>query len=114
VETLCKPSKEKVSRSGDDDVVHIQKDVGKLLSMAIDEEGHIRLGGDEPKPMREVGKALVPRPGRLLEPVERLAETTDIVRTTSVNKAGRLLTVDLLIKSAMEEGVLDVQLVNRP
>jgi hypothetical protein len=79
VQTLCKPSKEKVSRSGDDDVVHIQEYVGKLMSMAIDEEGHIQLGGDEAKPMHKVGGALVPRPGRLLEVVERLAETTNVV-----------------------------------
>jgi hypothetical protein len=45
-------------------------------------------------------------PGILLEAVERLAEMTDVVRTASVNKVGRLLTIDLLIKSATEEGIL--------
>jgi hypothetical protein len=41
VRTRCKPLKRSVSRGGHDDVVHIKKYVGKLLSMAIDEEGHV-------------------------------------------------------------------------
>jgi hypothetical protein len=93
---------------GDDDVIHINKYVGKLLSMAINEEGHVRLGGDEAKPMHKVGDVLVPCTWGLLEAVERPVEMTDVVRTAGGNKAWGLLIVDLLVKSAMEEGILDV------
>ena len=37
-----------------------------------------------------------------------------MVRTCRVDEARWLLTVDHLVKIAMEEGILDVQLMNRP
>jgi hypothetical protein len=37
-----------------------------------------------------------------------------MVGVAGVDEARRLLTVDILIKSAMKEGILDVQLVNGP
>ena len=37
-----------------------------------------------------------------------------MVGVAGVDEAGRLLAVDLLVKSAVEEGVLDVKLVDRP
>jgi hypothetical protein len=46
--------------------------------------------------------------GSLLEAIEGLVKTADVVRTAGVNKAERLLTVDLLVKIAVEKGVLDV------
>jgi hypothetical protein len=41
-------------------------------------------------------------------------EATHIVRHTGVNKARGLLTVDLLVKSAMKKGVLNIELMNGP
>jgi hypothetical protein len=82
--------------------------------MAIDEERDILLGGDEAKPVGEVGKSLVPGPWSLFEAVEGLVQTTHIVQTPGVNEARRLLTIDLLVKVAMKKGILDVELVNRP
>jgi hypothetical protein len=114
VKPLRELLKKKVGRGGDDDVVHIEKYVGVLLSMAIDEERDILLGGDEAKPVGEVGKSLVPGPWSLFEAIEGLVQTTHIVRTPGVNEARRLLTIDLLVKVAMKKGILDVELVNRP
>jgi hypothetical protein len=37
-----------------------------------------------------------------------------IVWAASVDEARRLLTIDLLVKIAVEEGILDVELMNRP
>jgi hypothetical protein len=37
-----------------------------------------------------------------------------MLRASGVDKARRLLAVDDLVKSAMEEGILDVELVDRP
>jgi hypothetical protein len=41
-------------------------------------------------------------------------KTTDIVQTAGDNKARRLLTIDLLVKIAVEKGVLDIKMVNGP
>ena len=64
--------------------------------------------------MSIVGEALVPGSRGLLEAVERLVEPTNMLRTSRVDEARWLLTVDHLIKIAMKEGVLDIELVNRP
>jgi hypothetical protein len=37
-----------------------------------------------------------------------------IVRAARINKPERLLTIDLFVKFAMEKGVLDIKLVDRP
>jgi hypothetical protein len=114
VKPLRELLKKRLGGGGDDDVVHIKKYVGELLTMAIYEERDIRLGGDEAKPVGVVSETLVPGPWSLLEAVEGLVQTTYVVRTPGVNKARRLLTVDLLVKVAMKKGILDVELVNRP
>jgi hypothetical protein len=57
---------------------------------------------------------LIPRPGSLLEAVERLVKTTPVVGMSQVDEAGRLLAVDLLVKRAMEKGILDTELMYRP
>ena len=82
--------------------------------MLVDEEGDVRLRGDEANAMREVGETLVPRSRGLLEAVQRLVQATDVVGAVGVDEARRLLTLDLLVKIAMEEGILDVELVERP
>lgn len=61
-----------------------------------------------------MSEPLVPRVERLLESVEGLLEQPDVLRTHRVDVAGRLLNVNHLVDIAMEEGVLDVQLMNRP
>jgi hypothetical protein len=38
----------------------------------------------------------------------------DIVQTVGVNEARRLLTIDLLVKIAVEKGVLDIKLMDGP
>ena len=52
--------------------------------------------------------------GGLLEAVERLVEPTYHVGTRRVSKPRRLTTVDYLSENAMEEGILDVQLMHGP
>jgi hypothetical protein len=61
-----------------------------------------------------VSEALVPCTRSLLEAVEGLVEPTDMRRVCGVDKARRLLAVDHLVKIAMKEGILDIQLMNRP
>jgi hypothetical protein len=102
------------ARGGEDDVVHVNKKVGELVTPAKDEQGGVRERLDEPEPMRVVGEALVPRPGSLLQAVERLVKPADMVGASRVDEARWLLTVNLLVKSAMEKGILDIKLMNQP
>ena len=57
---------------------------------------------------------MVPRAGGLLEAVERLIEPTHHVGTRRVNKPHRLAAVDCLSEKAMQEGILDVELMHGP
>jgi hypothetical protein len=54
------------------------------------------------------------KPGGLLEIVEGLVELTDHVGVIRVDKPNGLGVVDHLRQGAMEEGVLHVELVDRP
>ena len=109
-EVLEKP----VAGGGDDDVVNVQEYVGDVAVVVVDEERHIRLRGDKAESMYVESEPLVPGSGSLLEAVQRLVEPADMVGVAGVDEAGRLLAVHLLVKSAVEEGVLDVKLVDRP
>jgi hypothetical protein len=50
----------------------------------------------------------------LLKSIERLVQATYVVRKSCVLKASRLSTVNYLRESPMQEGILHVQLINRP
>jgi hypothetical protein len=78
------------------------------------EEGDIRQRGGETEAMSIVGKLLVRSPRGLLEAIERFVQMTHKMRSSRIDEAGRLLAVDLLIKIAMKEGILDIQLTNWP
>jgi hypothetical protein len=41
-------------------------------------------------------------------------KTTNVVGVARINEAWGLLTIDLLVKIAMKEGILDIELVDRP
>jgi hypothetical protein len=41
-------------------------------------------------------------------------ETTDVVRMSGINKTRRLLTVNHFVKVAVEKGILDIKLTDRP
>ena len=55
-----------------------------------------------------------PSPGSLLEAVQRPVEAADMRAALGVYVAGGLLIVDGLHERAVEEGVVDVKLMNRP
>jgi hypothetical protein len=59
-----------------------------------------------------VSYVAVPSSGCLLEPVQGLVQATDQVRVSRVGKARGLATEDCLGVSAMEEGILHVELLN--
>jgi hypothetical protein len=74
----------------------------------------VRLGLDEADGGQVGGEAAVPGPRRLLEAVEGAVQPADQVRVSGVDEAGGLAAVESLRQSDMEEGVLDVELVDRP
>jgi hypothetical protein len=57
---------------------------------------------------------VVPSTRSLLQAIERLVEMKDMVRMIRIHKTERMLTVDDLINIAIEKGILDVKLTNRP
>jgi hypothetical protein len=57
---------------------------------------------------------VVPRSQRLLQAIEGLVEPAHQLRVRGVNEAGGLRAVDSLGECAVEEGVLDVELVHGP
>jgi hypothetical protein len=56
----------------------------------------------------------VPGPRRLLEAVERAVQPADQIRTGFVDEAWGVVAVDSLRQSAVEEHILDVELMDRP
>jgi hypothetical protein len=50
----------------------------------------------------------------LLETIEGLVKSADVIRAAGINKPWGLLTVDNFIKSTVEEGILDIKLANSP
>ena len=60
------------------------------------------------------GEAAVPSMGSLLETVERLVQTTDKVGLGKILESGGMSCKHGLHQGAMEEGILDIELMNRP
>jgi hypothetical protein len=60
------------------------------------------------------GEAAIPGMWRLLEAVEGAVQPVDQVRVSSVEEAGGLAAIDSICQSAMEEGVLDIELMDHP
>jgi hypothetical protein len=74
----------------------------------------IRLGLDEADGGQVGGEVAVPGPRCLLEAVERAVQAADQIRVSGIDEAGGLAAVDSLRQSAMKEGVLNVELMERP
>jgi hypothetical protein len=99
---------------GEDDVVDVEEEVRGIRTVTKDEQGRVRLGLDKTLRTQEGGEATVPSPGCLLEAVEGLVELADHVGLSRVDKPNWLGAVDRLRQGAVEEGVRDVELVDRP
>jgi hypothetical protein len=98
---------------GEHDVVDVEE-VRSIRTATEDELGRVRLGLDETLRTQEGGEVTVPSPRGLLETVEGLVELADHVWVSRVDKPNGLSAVDRLRQGAVEEGVLHVELVDRP
>jgi hypothetical protein len=82
--------------------------------MVIDEQRCIRLGLHKPQSQQESSKPMVPRPGCLVEAVERPVEPVDHVRMGGINEPCRLTAVHCLGEKSVQKSILDVQLMDGP
>jgi hypothetical protein len=79
-----------------------------------DEERGVGLRASEAESGDEGRKAMIPRTRGLLQAVEGAVEAAHMVRTSGVDEASGLVAKDHLVKTPMEEGVLDIELANLP
>jgi hypothetical protein len=82
--------------------------------MLVDEERHVGAHGREPDVAQLAGEWLVPGSWCLLEPVQKFDEEANMVGMGVVDEAGRLEAIDPFSQLAMQECILDVELVDRP
>jgi hypothetical protein len=80
--------------------------------VSMDKQGRVRLGLDKAEGDQVEGKATVPSPRCLLEAIQGAVQLADQTRASGVDEADGLAAVYHLSHSAMEEGILDVQLVD--
>jgi hypothetical protein len=98
---------------GEHNIVDVEE-VRSVRAATEEEQGRVRLGFDEALRTQEGGEATIPSPGGLLEAIEGLVELADHVGVSRVDKPNGLSAVDRLCQGAVEEGVLHVELVERP
>jgi hypothetical protein len=99
---------------GGHDIVDVEEEVRIIRTATEDEQECVRLCLDETLRTQEGGEATVPSPGGLLEAVEGHVELADHVGVSRVDKPNRLNAEDRLRQGAVEEGVLHIELVDRP
>jgi hypothetical protein len=108
----CSGTLEKLRPRGSEDDVNVEQQVSSVGVTAVDEQRGVRLGLHEAQGDQVGGDAMVPHSRHLLQAVEGLVELTHQLRVRGVNEVGRLRAVHCLRECAMEEGVLDVELVH--
>jgi len=106
--------KESDRRGREHNVIDVEQQVDHMLAATEDEQGCVRLGLRESQGQQVCSKSIVPSTGRLLKSIERLFQAAYMVRKSCILEASRLSTVNCLRESPVQEGVLHVQLMNRP
>jgi hypothetical protein len=102
------------ARGGEDNVVDVEQQVSSVDAAAVDEQRSVRLGLHKAQGDQIGGKAVVPCSRCLLQAIEGFVESAHQLRVRGVNKVDGLRAVDGLGECAMEEGVLDIELVHGP
>jgi hypothetical protein len=95
----------------EDDVVDVEEVCVSRLRRETNTEG-VRLSLDEALGEQEGDEATVPCSRRLLEAIEEPIELAYHVRVHWVHKANRLSAMHHLCQSAIEEGILDIELMH--
>ena len=80
--------------------------------MLIYKQGSVRFGTHKAKRENVSGKTTVLGTRSLFQPIQRLVQTTDMIRPRAINETSRLYTIDSLIKGAMQESILHIELMD--
>ena len=105
---------QRCGRRGEYDVVEVDKDIGNVHTPLVDEEGRVGTRCGEANGAKMCTEALEPRTWRLSQAVKRLDQQAHVIWASIVDETYRLVTVDMLRQIAMEECILNVELVHRP
>lgn len=98
----------------EDDVVGIHEKICHVCPAFVDEQRAVGAGHSEAHGEEVVAEPQESRPWRLLDSIERLDKQANMVGVFFVDEAGGLMAVDAFGKFAVEECILDVELVHRP
>jgi hypothetical protein len=90
----------------------VKHEVDGVTASPVDEESHIRLGLDEADGGQVGGETTVPGPRCLLEVVEGAVQPVGQIQASGVVETGGLAAVDNLHQSAIEEVILDIELMD--
>lgn len=85
-----------------------------MYALLVDEQGAVGARRGEAQAMKMVAETLEPCPRRLLESIEGLDEQADMIGAVGVDETSRLMAVDAFRQIAVQECILDVELMNRP
>jgi len=85
-----------------------------MTALFVNKERGVRDRSSETQGADVTGEALVPSPRSLLKSVQGLLQETDVIWGSRINKSRRLLAVDCLLQMTMKEGILHVELMDRP
>jgi hypothetical protein len=87
---------ERCARCGEHNIINIKQQVYRIGAAMEDEQGGVGLVLNKSQSEEVHGEPVVPNSGCLLQPFERLVETTDPIRLRGINKPRRLVVVDCL------------------
>lgn len=114
MKTASEALKQTGAGGNENNIIDVQKKICKFCTAMKNEEGHVGDGSHKSDGANIRGKSLVPSMRCMFKAIQGFVETTNVVRESKVDKTERVLTVHRFIKSAMEKGVLDIELVNQP
>jgi hypothetical protein len=101
-------------RSCGNNIVNIEQQVNGLKTSMENEEGSIWLGFNKTQREQIAGKPIVPCLRSLLQTIQGLMEVENQITLSWVEESGGLCAVNCLSQHAMEESILDLELVDRP
>jgi hypothetical protein len=81
---------ERYARCDEHNIINIKQQVYHISTAAEDGQGGVGLGLNKSQSEEVCGEPVVPSPGHLIQPVERLVKTVDPIMLCGINKPRRL------------------------
>lgn len=99
---------------GEHNVVDAEEQPRSGSASPENKQGSVRPGCNKAEREEVRGEPLVPRSWSLSQAIQRLVQKANMIWTRAVDEARWLLAIDSFPELAMQESVLDIQLVHRP